>query len=314
VPLHLAASPHHVNSKSAALRSRSEGVASGALRAVRFWHLASLDAPTVALVWSLAFAWCVSVHLQPWVLAVQALGVWTIYVADRLLDARSALRNDAVDHLRERHFFHWRHRRIFLPLATAAAILSAELIFSFMPLAARERNSLVAAAALLYFARVHSPRPKSGLSVHLGFSLFSKEFFVGLLFTMGCVLPTVGRLAASGKPVWQLLIAAVVFAQLAWLNCQAIESWESHLPVSPRFIRVAAYLLAAASLLLAVIMYAAHPRTAALLAAGGATALLLALLDRVRPRLASVTLRAAADLALLTPLALLLMPLAQLAR
>ena len=43
------------------------------------------------------------------------------------------------------------------------------------------------------------------------------------------------------------------------------------------------------------------PEAAALLICGAISLLLLALLDRTRERLASVTLRAAADLALLTP-------------
>jgi hypothetical protein len=47
-------------------------------------------------------------------------------------------------------------------------------------------------------------------------------------------------------------------------------------------------------------------RSAALVASGAVSALLLALLDRLRSRLTSLALRAAADLVLLTPLALLL--------
>jgi hypothetical protein len=292
--------------KTAALRGSHAGIFAGPQLALRFWHLASLDAPTVAVVWSLAFAWCAAVPLPQWVPAVQALGVWIIYVADRLLDARSAVRNGSLENLRERHFFHWRHRRIFFALATAATCLCAALIFQFMPIAGRERNSLVAAAALVYFARVHSPHSKNRFPVLLQFPFLSKEFFVGLLFTIGCVLPALARLAAAGRPVWPLLIAAFLFVQLAWLNCRAIENWESQSSNPGRDLPVAAVLLAGACLLIAAVLHAAHPRTAALLAAGAASALLLALLDRARSRLAPVTLRAAADLALLTPLALLL--------
>jgi hypothetical protein len=50
----------------------------------------------------------------------------------------------------------------------------------------------------------------------------------------------------------------------------------------------------------------ARPRPAALTAAAAASALLLALLDRIRGRLTPLALRAAADLVLLTPLVLLL--------
>ena len=100
---------------------------------LRLWHLASLDAPTVALVWSLAFAWVVHIRLPLWVPALLALAVWSIYIADRLLDARAALREPALHLLRERHLFHWRNRRILLPLAVASAAAAACIIFAFMP-------------------------------------------------------------------------------------------------------------------------------------------------------------------------------------
>ena len=49
-----------------------------------------------------------------------------------------------------------------------------------------------------------------------------------------------------------------------------------------------------------------QPRFSALLLAGGVSAVLLAGLDRLRNRLTPLTLRASADLVLLTPLVLLL--------
>ena len=52
---------------------------------LRLWHLTSLDAPTVAVVWSLSFAWVVGVHLPKWVPVLLAIGTWVAYVGDRLL-------------------------------------------------------------------------------------------------------------------------------------------------------------------------------------------------------------------------------------
>lgn len=59
---------------------------------VKLWHLSSLDAPTVAVVWSLGFGWAAGVRLPFWVPVLIALGTWAVYIGDRLLDARSALR------------------------------------------------------------------------------------------------------------------------------------------------------------------------------------------------------------------------------
>lgn len=273
----------------------------GAPQLLRLWHLASLDAPTVAVAWSLGFAWAAGVRLPLWVPVLLALGVWAVYIGDRLLDARTAMRSGNLHRLRERHFFHWRHRRILLPIALVAAGAAAVIIFDLMPANFREHNSVLAVAALAYFSGVHASRR----AFAWGRSIFSKELLVGVLFTAGCVLPALSRLVAptSGGSVGSLLAACTFFALLAWLNCSAIESWESARISSG--IALPGNLLALAGLPLAFFLYPARPRVAALLLAGSASALSLVQLDRLRGRLTPLALRAAADLVLLTPLLLL---------
>jgi hypothetical protein len=260
----------------------------------RLWHLASLDAPTVAIVWGLAFAWTANVRLPWWVLVLLSLGVWTVYVADRLLDARAGIHSSHRQQLRERHLFHWRYRSIFGPAAVASAIAATWIICHLMPRTTREHDSLLAAASLLYFTRVHSGRRF--------IPVISKELLVGIIFTLGCALPALSR-ARFSLALWPLLIATAVFALLAWLNCHAIDRWESQDANSARHgIALHALLLAAACSICSAVMAAAlHSRSAGLLACSAAAALLLAGLDRVRTRFTPVTLRAAADLALLTP-------------
>jgi hypothetical protein len=268
---------------------------------LRLWHLTSLDAPTVAVTWSLAFAWAAQVHLPLWAPALLALAAWSVYIGDRLLDARSARRADGFSALRDRHRFHHRHRRLLLPVAVAAALAAAWIVFTRMPIAARERNSILVIAALAYFTGVHSADRLPSLGI---FRLLKKELLVGLLFTAACVLPAIRRVPQqdfnAAIPLW---VDAAFFALLAWLNCHAIEGWESSTDV-PR-IQVQASLLALGGLALTCALEAAHPRPAALLACGAASSLLLALLDRFRNRLTPLALRAAADLVLLTPLLLL---------
>lgn len=261
--------------------------------ALRYWHLLSLDAPTVAVVWSLAFAWAAHVRLPLWLLILQILVVWAVYVGDRLLDARSSLRNRDGEDMRERHFFHWRHRALLAPLAIAAACAAAWVALHWMPFAAEERDSLLGVASLAYFTRVHSSNTHAGLR-----RFSSKEFLVGSLFTAGCALPAWSRTTGS-----LFLIPVLFFAALAWLNCRSIEEWEADIaaaPIAPR-----ALTIAAAGACAALFLLHAAPRSAALLATGAASALLLALLDRNRHRVSAVLLRAAADLVLLTPIALL---------
>jgi hypothetical protein len=262
---------------------------------LRFWHLSSLDAPTVAVVWSLSFAKAAEVRLPLWVPCLLVLVTWCVYIGDRLLDARSAMRLEETRYLRERHHFHWHHRRVFLALATAGVGIAAWIIFHLMPSGARERNSLLALAGAVYFSSVHG-RPK-------GRSIPSKELLVGLLFTVGCALPVLDR----GAGISVVFLAALLFfTVLAWLNCHAIERWESGgTDCSSASIQVIAVLLAVGGVAGATILCAAHPHEAALLGAGAASATLLALLDRFRRRLSPLALRSAADLVLLTPIVLL---------
>jgi hypothetical protein len=275
--------------------------------ALRYWHLASLDAPTVAAVWSLAFAWVAGVRLAAWIIALQVLTVWTVYVGDRLLDARAGLRRptrsraddlsqQTAEDLRERHYFHWRHRRILVPAACIAAGAAACIAVRCMPIVVKERDSLLAAAAALYFTRVHAGRVRR---------LLRKELLVGILFAAGCALP-------SASPA--IAVPAIFFAALAWLNCSAIEIWEggkagderivlaARLSAQPRSIAIG---LACAGITIAAMLLPFTPHAAAMLAAGALSALLLAILDRARERMNVVAVRALADLVLLTPALLL---------
>jgi hypothetical protein len=269
---------------------------------LRLWHLASLDAPTVAVVWALGFAWAADVRLPVWIPILLALAAWTVYIADRLLDAHFSLRTGETHRLRLRHHFHWRHRRILIPLAIAATLAAAWIVLTLMPAAARERDSVLAAAAMAYFTRVHS---RSGLafqpSTRSPVAFPFKELLVGFLFTAACVLPAWSRSYAASAP-WPLLAPAVFFALLAWLNCHAIETWESA-PASAcrQSVFLRGCLLALIGFAMAAVVFHIQPRINALLTAGALSALLLALLDRMRNLLTPLALRVAADLVLLTP-------------
>lgn len=288
----------------------------GALRLVRLWHLTSLDAPTVAVSWAFAFAWAARIHLPIWLPIVLALAAWSFYIADRLFDARrcfsvrlSGLPPDRSP-LRPRHYFHWEHRRIFSAVAFAAALVAVGLVLHSMPLAARERNSVLAVAALVYFTSVHSPWraavPKLRLKI-------PKELLVALIFTLACAVPTLGRLngqyASLGRlDRWQLLGPVPIFIALAWLNCHAIDTWESSTARRGRLRRLAVGLAGAALLAAAIEGFLLHqPRVTALMASAAVSAGLLGLLDHMdggQRRFHPTTLRAAVDLALLAPLAL----------
>ena len=258
---------------------------------MRLWHLTSLDAPTVAIVWTLAFAWAWHLVIPVWLVLVVGLSAWTFYIADRLLDARRARTP-----LRLRHRFHWQHRQIFIPLAIAAGAVALGLVLHNMPPRIEVRNSLLAVAAFAYFAGVHTGKQRR---------LLPKELLVAIVFTMTCATPSLWR---APHPL-EILPVLLIFSALAWLNCAAIELWESETAaVNNVLIKVRRYAVALAVLgILAALGAAAlgQARGALLLLAAALSAGLLGQMDILRKRLSATALRVGADLVLLTPLVLL---------
>ena len=289
------------------LRSRTREDAPIAARLshlLRLWHLTSLDAPTVAVTWTLAIAAAFRIYLPLWLPITLALAAWSAYIADRLLDVYRARPHPLIENtLRPRHLFHWRHRRLFIPIAAAAAAAALTLVFINMPTAARARNSILAAATLVYFTSIHNPWQPALPKLRI-----PKELFVALIFTLACAIPAWTRIPAQRT---ELVLPTLIFIALAWLNCHAIELWESETSFVQRHkLLPAAAALAISALAAATLTFiTGQPRIAALEAAAALSATFLTLLNRHHNRLHPTTLRAAADLVLLTPLALVALQL-----
>jgi hypothetical protein len=275
-------------------------------RILERWHLLSLDAPTVAALWSWFFARTMHIEL-PWhAPLLLALGTWLVYVADRILDGTRAAPSSP---LRERHRFHARHRKAFLTAGFAAGCALLWLIVARMSANARYEDTVLFSAALLYLVLVHKPRLG-------GTSWLPKELAVGIVFAAATAVPTWSRLASGRLAIFP---AVAVFAAVCWLNCVAIERWENltpsgHLqsPEAHRTTRWAAehfrpvtLFLAAISATLVAISMSLSSATVSIYFAVTVAALCLATVDRFRDRFSSLHLRVAADAALLTPLILI---------
>jgi hypothetical protein len=261
-----------------------------------YWHLLSLDAPTVAILWAWALGRAAHVRSSPVAIAVLGIGTWLIYIADRLLDSR---RSAPAANLRERHFFHARHRTDLLVAGSIAAAPLLWLIADHMSAPARREDTLLFAVSMLYFTVVHlRPLPMS--------LPFRREFAVGVIFAGATAIPA---WSMPGAPHGELLLPVLLFAALCCLNCLAIDDWERSGP-SRRFPVSAAALVVAAA---AAALTLHQPASASLDAAALLSALILFGLDRLRYRgtthsgsISAFALRIAADAALLTPLLLLL--------
>lgn len=273
------------------------------LRIALYWHLLSLDAPTVAVLWAWSFEHAAGVHTSASAIAVLGLGTWLIYVADRLLDARP-LRTRSQARLRERHFFHARHCRTLLALAWPVVVALLWLIVR-MPSADRRDDALLFAVAILYFGSVHlaAPRARRG---------FAREVMVGVVFALATAIPAWSQTQESRA---QMALLVVLFAALCCLNTIAIEVWEQPENARRFSVSMTAGLLA---LCAATLGLSPEMRDAAgsLMLCAGLSAMALFCLDALHRRRSSsnpapddstrwlLLVRVAADAALLTPLLL----------
>jgi hypothetical protein len=252
------------------------------------WHLLSLDAPTVAAVWTWFVARASGLRL-PWE-SVTAMfcAVWVLYAADRLLDARGTVGLEA------RHLFHRRHCLGFR-WGIAAGCVALALLVPRMTAAAVRLDVVLGALLAGWFVVIHSlgseTRP------------LPKEFVVGMFFAAAVFVPTVARRPYERG---ELVLPALVFGAICCLNCLFIFAWEHEgLGEAPghRFTRVAARWVVWLGVGLGFCSLATA-RGSLVMQAAGLSALLLVAVHRVRGRVERTTLRALADLVLLTPLAI----------
>jgi hypothetical protein len=255
-----------------------------------WWHLLSLDAPTVAALWSWFFVRAMHLHLSLLQALLLPLGTWLLYVTDRILDG---LRHSQPGLLRERHHFHARHRTAFLWAASFLGILLAWSVLTYMRAETLRDDSYLAVFALLYL-----------FAVHRGASRLPKELAVAILFAAATAVPAWSRLR-SGRE--QLAPAIIFFALLCWINCVGIEKWEGgtlHTTTRWAGLHLRPIVTMTALFSLAAALLAPSPGLASVYLAATFNSGLLFVLDARSSRLSPLHLRIAADAALLTPLAL----------
>jgi hypothetical protein len=265
------------------------------------WHLLSLDAPSVAALWTWFIASANHVHLPFSSTLAMAITVWMLYAADRLMDAR-VLNMNPTHHesLEARHFFHHHYRSAFLTAIFFASIAFAALL---PHLAAEAIHLYLVLGSLVigYFILIHATSSSHRLP---------KEIAVGLFFAAATFIPTVARRPDLRLP---LLPSALLFATLCSLNCLYIYAWEheDHTTGNPphtitrRAVRKLPLLTVLLTLSGAALTLLSHQTPWFIPCAIAYSAALLFLLHTHHLVIKPVSLRAAADLALITPLLLL---------
>ena len=264
------------------------------------WHLLSLDAPTVAALWTWFIASANHLRLPAVSIVAMFLAVWMLYAADRLLDARNIEISSSSD-FEARHYFHHRHRRAFLTGIIAASITLAILLPRLEPQAIH--LYLILGGLLFgYFILIHATSSAHRLP---------KEIAVGLFFAAATFIPTVARRPDLRISLFPL---AILFATACSLNCLFIYTWEHSSLASSDHLTHAATQLALSklpslttTLILLSAAFSLLDRQASwcIPCAITTSTILLFLLHHRRHNTARLTLRSLADLALTTPLLLL---------
>ena len=262
-------------------------------------NLLSLDAPLVAVVWLCLFArtWGVSYHpTHSYVLL--GLGVWVLYVADRLLDA--TVHGDSP-RCRARHHFHRKHWRKFVGAAIIAAI--AALVTVLMQSPMRIFSYLIVEGLLVavFFAIATFTAPS------VDDIPYFKNIVAGIAFAFGTAL--VAHVYLYDRGIQDLLMSREfhAFAVLCILNISAIDLWE-HASRHPDpevqasdelSLTLPLTLLAGASLFFA--LQAEQPSSRPFFYAVLTGSALLHVINRMRARFSLEALRVLADLALVAP-------------
>ncbi len=284
--------------------TRLPRIANRIAQCLQHWHLMSLDAPTVAALWTWFVARSVSLRLPFSSLASMFLAVWMLYAADRLLDGRQLFADPLhTDDLEARHLFHHHHATAFLSGILGSSIAIAFLLPRLSPNELR-LDAILAALLSGWFLLIHA-RAGQFSSAH---RRLPKEVAVGIFFPAAIFLPTVARLPGLRLP---LLPHALLFAAVCSLNCLSIYAWEHPQPhtsahwttrLSTRHLKALAATILLSGAMLTAFALVERMRGWELDLAASLSAAALFALEVNHERFEPLTLRAAADLALLTPL------------
>lgn len=180
-------------------------------------NLLSLDAPLVALAWYWMFAKAWGIVNLPASLAVTlALCVWAVYALDRIIDSRRSRPRAALE---RRHFFHRKHRWVFVVAIVLAVSWSIWALLYYIALTVLLYGFFVIFLVTCYFLVTLFQRSDQ----HTG---LLKNSIAGLTFAYGVAA---GVHAYSPVLAFQQMIFSwevLLFGGLCIINMTAIDFWE----------------------------------------------------------------------------------------
>jgi hypothetical protein len=273
----------------------------------RWWQwptILSLDAPAVVVLWQAMIARSASIGTSAAEGVVLGSSVWLAYVADRWIEGWRLV----PDKIRtQRHRFYQRWRWPILALWVAVLALDLATAVRGLPAAALKGGVLVLVPVAAYLL--------SHQLIHRKIRLRApKEVCVALLLGGGAAVFAASR---AGADVHAMAVPLILFVLLCFANCALISVWEDEIDRSHgqtslalQFSRAAAVSRALPWLIFvlsAAVWLAAVPHARAAAACAAASGVLLGLVDLAEQRLGWAAARVLADVALMTPLAWMLL-------
>jgi hypothetical protein len=264
----------------------------------------SLDAPAVVLLWQGLIARSASAGTGAPEAVVLGCSVWLAYAADRWIEGWRLVPESILTH---RHHFHQKWR--WPILATWIAVLAVDVSAAVRGLSPAQFRAgalilLPVAAYLLSHQLVHRNNRWRA----------PKEVCVALLLGGGA---SVFAAARPGADLRGMAVPLGLFVLLCFSNCALISVWEDEVDLSHgqtslalQFSRSVAlsralpWLLAAAA---GAVWLAGVPHAGPAAGCAAASGVLLGLVDRAEHRIGRARARVLADVALMTPVALLVL-------
>lgn len=266
-------------------------------------NLLSLDAPLVAVSWLYVFSktWCLG--YLPWEsYLILGLAVWSIYIADRLLDI-SILGSESPN-LAARHKFHQQHRKFFSLALVISSMVVIALIIYRMPMSIYGKLLPGGVLIAAFFGLSMLATQDQEEIPH------AKNIIAGIAFAFGTAI--FAQLYRTGFDLREMIASRefIIFATLCTLNISSIDIWEHSSRTSDSETKAGDEL----SLTLPLTLLAATALASALLnnndtsrpffyAILTATALLYTL-NRKRAKFSMDALRVLADVAMVAPVLL----------
>lgn len=168
------------------------------IRIYRYLNIFSVDVAFGAVVSSLFFSKIMNADIRAFAYVALGLTVWIVYTIDHLLDAKKL----KVPASTQRHKFHQQNFNVLIVLVVVAIIADGYAVLSI-------RSALLTAGLLLSFIIVFYLLLQRYLSPF-------KEFFGGLLYTAGVILPAVLFGVEVNTTPHILLI--IHFNTVVWMN------------------------------------------------------------------------------------------------